>query len=150
MASGPRRRADVACGTSAWMRHGTEGTWQSHAWPMRGAGGADMWQEATQTGPRGRPVGAPRGIGGFAYGGSTGIVGPGKKLGAVTQMRYRAPIFKHTSNINFFCVGLCPTRLTFCRSRGRRKHRIPSRGRRSRGPESTRSSIKHVRDMHFK
>ena len=64
---------------------------------------------------RGRPGWAPRVIGGLAYGGPTGIVGPGKKLGAVTQMRYRAPIFKHTSNIYFFCVGLCPTRLTFCR-----------------------------------
>ena len=33
--------------------------------------------------------------GGFAHGGPTGIVGPGKKLGVVTQMHYRAPIFKH-------------------------------------------------------
>ena len=28
MASRPRRRADVARGTSAWMRRGTEATWQ--------------------------------------------------------------------------------------------------------------------------
>ena len=66
MASGPRRRADVARETSAWMRRGIEATWQNHGRPARGAGGADVWQEAARTGPRGRPLGAPRGIGGFA------------------------------------------------------------------------------------
>ena len=35
-------------------------------------------------------------------------VGPGKKFGAVTQMRYRAPIYKHTMMRYFFRVGLCP------------------------------------------
>ena len=30
------------------MRRGTEATWQGRAWPTRGAGGADMWQKATQ------------------------------------------------------------------------------------------------------
>ena len=49
VASGPRRRADVARGTSAWMRRGTKAKWQSHGWPARGAGGADAWQEATRT-----------------------------------------------------------------------------------------------------
>ena len=38
-----------------------------------------------------------------------GLVGPGKKFGAVTQMRYRAPIFKLTKHRYFFRVGLCPT-----------------------------------------
>ena len=47
--SRPRRRADVAHGTSAWMRRRTEATWQSHGRPTRGAGGADAWQEATRT-----------------------------------------------------------------------------------------------------
>ena len=116
MASRPRRRADVALGTSAWMRRGTEATWQSHGRPARGAGGADAWQEATRTGPRGRPGGAPRGIGGgFAYGGPTGIVGPGKKLGAVTQMRYRAPIFKRAEFRHFSRVGLCSHTVLACR-----------------------------------
>ena len=55
MASGPRRRADMARGTNAWMLRGTKATWQSNDWPARGAGGADAWQEATRTGPRGRP-----------------------------------------------------------------------------------------------
>ena len=32
----------------ARMRRGTEATWHGHAWPTRGAGGADMWQEAMQ------------------------------------------------------------------------------------------------------
>ena len=73
--SGPRRRADVARGTSAWMRRGTEATWQSHGWPTRGAGGADAWQESTRTGPRGARVG--RRVGDRAgSGGPTGIVGP--------------------------------------------------------------------------
>ena len=31
VASGPKRRADVARGTSAWMQRGTEATWQGHA-----------------------------------------------------------------------------------------------------------------------
>ena len=36
-------------------------------------------------------------------------MGPGKKYGAVTQMRYRAPIFILNLIQNFFRVGLCPT-----------------------------------------
>ena len=38
-----------------------------------------------------------------------GLVGTGKKFGAVTQMRYRAPRFKHKIFRYFFRVGLCPT-----------------------------------------
>ena len=51
MASGPRWRADMACGTTARMRCGTEATWQGHGLPTRGAGGAQgahTWQEATR------------------------------------------------------------------------------------------------------
>ena len=36
-------------------------------------------------------------------------MGPGKKFGAVTQMRYDAPIFILYLIQNFFRVGLCPT-----------------------------------------
>ena len=36
------------CAGLAWMRRGPEATWQGCAWPMRGAGGADTWQEATR------------------------------------------------------------------------------------------------------
>ena len=36
-------------------------------------------------------------------------MGPGNKLGAVTQMRYRPPIFILNFIQNFFRVGLCPT-----------------------------------------
>ena len=39
-------------------------------------------------------------------GGPTGIVGPGKYLGAVTQMHYRVPIFKHALLFFFLRVGL--------------------------------------------
>ena len=52
MASGSCGRADVACGTTAWVRRGTEATWHSHGWPARGASGAqgaDTWQVATQS-----------------------------------------------------------------------------------------------------
>ena len=53
VASGTRWRADVARGTSAWMRRGIEAMWQSHGRPARGAGRADAWQEATRTPRRG-------------------------------------------------------------------------------------------------
>ena len=46
----------------------------------------------------------------FAYEGPTGIVGPGKNFGAVTQMRYRALKFIHAKFDNFLRVGLSPTR----------------------------------------
>ena len=49
------------------------------------------------------------------------------------------------------------TILTFCRRRGctagvglHQSRRRSTQGRRSRGPESTQSSIKHVRDIHYK
>ena len=51
MASGTSAQADVARGTTAWMRRGTEATWQSRGWPAQGVGGtqvADTWQEATR------------------------------------------------------------------------------------------------------
>ena len=45
---------------------------------------------------------------GFACGGPMGIVGPGKNLGAVTQMRYRALLFIHAKFHYFLRVGLLP------------------------------------------
>ena len=36
------------CAGPARMRRGTEATWQGRAWPTRGAGGTDTWQEATR------------------------------------------------------------------------------------------------------
>ena len=72
-----------------------------------------------------------------------GLVGPGKKFGAVTQMRYRAPIFKLNFIQNLFHVGLCPTRfLPFLGDVAASRASIPIALRRSRGPESTRSLIK--------
>ena len=44
------RLAEVACGTTEWMRCGVEATWQGRGWPAQGIGGAqdaDTWQEAT-------------------------------------------------------------------------------------------------------
>ena len=49
VASGTGWRADVARGTIALMRRGTEATWQGSGWPGRGAGGAEganTWQWA--------------------------------------------------------------------------------------------------------
>ena len=54
MATGPRRRADVARRSTAPLRRGAEATWQGACGPRGGAGGADAWQEATRAGPRGR------------------------------------------------------------------------------------------------
>ena len=70
------RGADVARGTAARMRRGSEATWQGRGWPTRGVGGAqdaNTWQEATRVhaGPRGRQCGAPPGRG-SADGGPTG------------------------------------------------------------------------------
>ena len=55
------------------------------------------------------------------------------------------------------CGTMSHTILTFCRRRGRttgvglhQSRRRSSQGCRSRGPESTRSSIKHVREIHYK
>ena len=87
-------------------------------------------REATR--PRGRPCGAPR-VSSVMEGTVTTLIGKS------------TPLFNRAVSHHFFRVGLCPTRLTFLQvmwTRGRR--RISSRWRRSRGPESTRSSIKHV------
>ena len=81
MASGASWRADVTCGTTAWVRRGAEATWQSRGWPTRGAGGAqsaDTWQEATRVhGSTRTPVWGATWQEGSAVGGPTGIVGAG-------------------------------------------------------------------------
>ena len=70
-----------------------------------------------------------------------GLVDPGKKFGAVTQMRYRAPICKLNFVQNFFPVGLCPTRfLPFAGDVVASRASILIALCRSHGPESTRSS----------
>ena len=65
------------------MRRGTEATWQGRAWPTRGAGGADTWQEATLVhadGLEGHHV--ARGAGSLR---AHGLVGLGYRIGALTQ-----------------------------------------------------------------
>ena len=52
---------------------------------------------------------APRGRHGVGIWRAHGLVGPGKKFGAVTQMRYRTPIFILPIYLYLFRVGLCPT-----------------------------------------
>ena len=130
MASGPR------------MRCGTEATWQGRGWPTRGAGsaqGADTWQEATRVHADAR-VGRIVAIGVVIWR-AHGLVGPGKKFGVVTQMRYCAPIFILTIFRYFICVGLCPTHvLPFAGDVDARRGQIRLGRRRSHGPESTRSS----------
>ena len=73
MATGPRRRADVARGSTAPLRRGAEATWQGACGP-RGAQVALTRGKSHTDGPRGRPYGAPRGR--QAGEGPTGIVGP--------------------------------------------------------------------------
>ena len=103
----------MAHGTTARMRRSSEVTWQGRGWPTRGARGARRGHVVKGHTTTRVHVGARMGRhveGGFAHGGPTGIVGPGKNLGAVTQMRYRAPIFKHGKFHYFLRVGLYPTR----------------------------------------
>ena len=111
MASGSCRRANVARGTTARVRRGTEATWQSHRWPAQGAGGAqgaDMWQGATRfTRTLVRGATWQMGAGNWR---AHGIVGRGNIVGAVTRKRYTAPKVILTIRVFFFHVGLCPTR----------------------------------------
>ena len=70
MASGINTQANVAHGTTAWVRRDAVATSQSRGWPTQGAGGAqgaDTWQEATRTPVRGTTWQV-----GLAYGGPTG------------------------------------------------------------------------------
>ena len=96
-------------------------------------GGAATWQVATRPiAPRGRPCGAPRVL---------DIEETwGQLIGEAT------PLFKRVLSLHLICVGLCShTILFFLQVTWRLGGRlIGSERRRSRGPESTRSSIKHV------
>ena len=105
-------RANVARGTTARMRRGSEATWQGRGCPTRGAGGAqdaDAWQEAKRSTRVhvGTRWGATWQVG-LADGGPTGIVGPGKRVGAVTQLLdICAPLFNRALSTILFRVGLC-------------------------------------------
>ena len=135
----------VARGTTARVRRGAEVTWQSRGWPKRGAGGAQgaaMWQGATH--PRESmwvPVWGATWQVRSADGGPMGIVGPGSELGALTQMRYCAPIFNLTSLCFFFRVGLCSHMILMCRWRGDRTDVGSIRRLSIAWTESTRSAI---------
>ena len=81
------------------------------------AQGADTWQEATRVHADahvGRHV-AGRGVDIWR---TRGLVGLGKMLGAITQLRYPAPIFKLDFTHFFFRVGLCSHTFLFCRRCG--------------------------------
>ena len=41
-----------------------------------------------------------------------GLVGPGESIGAVTQRRYRSPIFNCVIRLVLFRVGLCSHKIT--------------------------------------
>ena len=82
--------------------------------------------------PRGCTCGAPR-VSSVMEGTVTTLIGDS------------TPLFNCAISRHFFRVGLCPTRLTFLQVTWTRdRRRISSRWWRSRGPASTRSSIKHV------
>ena len=84
MATGPRRRADVARGSTAPLRRGAEATWQ-------GVCGPRVAQVALTRArrPRRRSTWAPVWGATWRKGGrmwrAHGLVGPGKLFGAVTQ-----------------------------------------------------------------
>ena len=62
-------------------------------WPARGAGGADAWQETTQTGPRGRRVGRH--------------VWLDIEEDGILLIGESDPLFKRKISRYFFRVGLC-------------------------------------------
>ena len=84
MATGPRRRADVAGGSTAPLRRGAEATWQGTCGPRRAKLALTRGRE-----PHGRSTWAP--VWGatwqerIACGRAHGLVGPCKYFGAVTQ-----------------------------------------------------------------
>ena len=83
MATGPRRRADVARGSTAPLRRGAEATWQ-------GACGPREAQMALTRGrrPHGRSTWAPVWGATWQEGSHVEgprVIGPGKYFGAVTQ-----------------------------------------------------------------
>ena len=105
------------------MRRGSEATWQGRGWPTRGAGGAQgaaTWQGATH--PREStwaPVWGAMWQVGLADGGPAGIVGLGKRVGAVTQLLYTcAPLFNRVFSQYFLRVGLCSHTFFCCRTCG--------------------------------
>ena len=69
------RKADVASGTSARMRRGTNATWQGRVWPTQGAGGADTWRDVTQIHAYARE--GHHVAGGVGIWRAHGLVGPG-------------------------------------------------------------------------
>ena len=85
------------------------------------------------TWPRGRPCGAPR-VSSVEEGTETKLIGE------------FTPLFNRVIPRYFLCVGLCPTWSYLLQVTWMHGGRwIRSERQRSRGPESTRSSIKHVR-----
>ena len=88
------------------MQRGTEATWQGRAWPTRGAGGVDTWQEATWVhvdAREGRHVASGEVSNWRAH----GLVGPGYRIGAVKHLRYAAPPYILANFAYFLGVGLC-------------------------------------------
>ena len=146
MASGGSRQADMwragpprSC-DAALRPRGRGHVGVAHAGRGRRKAPPRGGRATRQCGSMWAPVWGRHVASGFVHGGPTGIVGPGKNLGAVTQIRYRAPIFKHGEFQNFLRVGLCPTRSLPLQVTWTHDGRwILSERWRSRGPESTRS-----------
>ena len=87
-----------------WMRRGIEATWQGRTWPTRGVGSVDTRQEAMRTPARGA-----------MWQGGWKVKGPGKYIGAVTQMLTAPLPFIVVISIYFVRVRLCSRRFFFCR-----------------------------------
>ena len=92
------------------MRCGTEATWQGRAWPTRGAGGAERWQEATW-------VHADTREGRHVASGEVGrwraqeLVGLGYRIGAVTHALRRPTLYTRKLHLFSPCETMFPRSL---------------------------------------
>ena len=169
-----RKKGGILVHRTQWLTLHAYLTWREltwHAGPPHGcdaalrprgrvAGGPHEVQVAHKTRTPGRRPSGPRGSTwapvwgatwqvGLADGGPTGIVGPSKRVGAVTQLLdVCAPLFNHTLLPLFFRVGLCShTSYLLQATWSYERHRI--RLRRGETRRSTRSPIKtRVKKLH--
>ena len=141
-------RADVARGTRAdAMRHA-----RPPVKAERGPRGEPEWPKLTRTrgrghaSPRGRPRGHHVASGEAGIWRAHGLVGPGEIIGPVTQMRTAPLPFIRANFFIFLRVGLSSREFYFFAGDVAASRALDAiAGRRSRGPESTRSSSGHVR-----
>ena len=108
------------------MRRGTKATWQGRAWPTRGAGGTDTWQEATQVHADAR--------GGATWRGGWRVIGPWVSGPWLECWSGNAKALPHSTfytrnSLFLFRVGLCSHGISLLQVMWRHpKRQIRSRG----------------------